>query len=121
MAGFNHSVELWKLFRRTKKQSLFLFCILLSGKGSPMPKPRPRPAPRPRTKPSNSLTPADSLPALSHVDELKSMDPSRDMVNSRIAPATCNTAPPANRISSPPPSLDEDLYDEPEMPLRSGN
>uniref|UniRef100_A0A7M5WKG4 Uncharacterized protein n=1 Tax=Clytia hemisphaerica TaxID=252671 RepID=A0A7M5WKG4_9CNID len=69
--------------------------------GSPKPKPRPRPAPRPRTKPQE--TPPTDLPkrpAPPKPDERDALPPS----------------PPPVPAQQP---YEEDLYDEPEMTLRS--
>eukprot|EP00111_Clytia_hemisphaerica_P024394 TCONS_00071974-protein len=69
--------------------------------GSPKPKPRPRPAPRPRTKPQE--TPQTNLPkrpAPPKPDERDALPPS----------------PPPVPAQQP---YEEDLYDEPEMTLRS--
>lgn len=83
------------------------------GKGSPKPKPRPRPAPRPRTKPDQSLTPEvrkrPSVPNVG-VDEVQSLQRSKENVR----------PPPAVNHPTHPTYVEEDLYDEPEMTLRSG-
>lgn len=96
---------------------VYAFVLLfLLGKGSPKPKPRPRPAPRPRTKPDQPSTPEirkrPSAPSLG-VDE-NQLNKLKE--NSRTAPMNHPT-----RTTSPTTKyVEEDLYDEPEMTLRSG-
>jgi len=103
--------------RRLLFRCIIILIFLGQDKDSPKPKPRPRPAPRPRTKPQD-ITPSAQreLPKRpSNTPDEKTMSSSLTVAGNKENTSPLPTPSPAKQQP-----YEEELYDEPEMTLRSG-